>query len=177
MEVPAPIAKTLRPNEKLLWWGQPRADLFFVAGDWLLIPQLILIGTLGVILLLCNNVVSGIAVFAVLLVAFAWQFQMDRFRRRNAWYLVTDKRIVIKNNSCWDRRVRSKQYASDFIVTPIVGPKNTTTIRFGSASPLSDFLFPPNHYFDDGPLCFLFVDDGAKVVDLVKAAKHAAIAR
>ena len=183
MTIPESIREDLKDDEKLLWHGQPATDFLFVPYDWWALAALIVLLTIGASMFFLRVSISGFDLFSLLLLImlsvpttlFCVRIPFDMMKRRNTYYFVTDKRVAIKIDTFLDRKVTSKKYDAQFMMTPIDAPKGTTTIYFGSTSAFWDYFYPPNYPLTDmfQPPAFMFIDNAVHVMDLIINAKLA----
>ncbi len=178
LNIQAYVGEILRDDETLLWHGQSRTDFVFVPYDLIWVPiGLFSLISAAIIALSSKDIVFALMSVGPLVllatIVFA-RFSMDLYKRKNTHYLVTDKRIAIKSNTLLDRAVRSVEYSPDFEMTPIDGPKNSTTIYFGPTNSVWDFFCPPNYPLADvyQPPAFAFLDNAVAVMDLINDARR-----
>ena len=177
--LPKTIADDLREKEELLWYGQPRTDFLFVPYDWFLVAAVVgCVGIVGALFLvtgsnLFRDWMSVSFVVAAIAIALL-RFPLDLLKRQNTYYFVTDQRVAIKIDTLLERTTRSVEYDSNFRMTPIDGPRGSTTIYFGSMSPLWSKLYPPNYPLMDmfQPPAYIFLDNAYEVMEIIIEAKR-----
>lgn len=168
--VPPPILAILEDSESLLWCGQPNSDIMWVHGDCLMLLPLTASMIVALTGMIAYDSIAGLFLFLTTAFVIMMRFQLDCVKRRKMWFLVTDRRIAIKNTSLLDQTLRSKYYSSDFIITSFPGPRNTTSLCFGTTSKVSEFLYPSNYYCRTRPPAFVFLDDAEIVKSTIEEA-------
>lgn len=164
-------------DEEILWTGQPKVKVFALA-DILLIPFSFLwcgivfvfaaaaffSGEVIVILFAAVFLILGLF---VLIGRFIWKIK----RRRNTFYAVTNKRVLVFTD-VWTKDVQAVFIESIPVINRLIRSNGSGTIKFGNMSFLGslnestgmDFLLPP--YGREVPV-FYDIKDARKVYDTV----------
>ena len=164
-------------DEEILWTGQPKVKVFALA-DILLIPfsflwcgivfvfaaAALFSGEVIVILFAAVFLILGLF---VLIGRFIWKIK----RRRNTFYAVTNKRVLVFMD-VWTKDVQAVFIESIPVINRLIRSNGSGTIKFGNMSFLGslnestgmDFLLPP--YGREVPV-FYDITDARKVYDTV----------
>ena len=164
-------------DEEILWTGQPKVKVFALA-DILLIPfsflwcgiafvfaaAALLSGEVIVILFAAVFLILGLF---VLIGRFIWKIK----KRRNTFYAVTNKRILVFTD-VWTKDVQAVFIESIPVINRLIRSNGSGTIKFGDVSFWGslnestgmDFLLPP--YGGEVPV-FYDIKDARKVYDTV----------
>jgi hypothetical protein len=164
-------------DEEILWTGQPKVKVFALA-DILLIPFSFLWCVIvfvfaaaaffsGEVIVILFAAVFLILGLFVLIGRFIWKIK----RRRNTFYAVTNKRVLVFTD-VWTKDVQAVFIESIPVINRLIRSNGSGTIKFGNMSFLGslnestgmDFLLPP--YGREVPV-FYDIKDARKVYDTV----------
>jgi hypothetical protein len=135
--------KHLMPGEAFKWVGLARQGIFFRSTDLFIIPfsilwtgmalssgattyQSYLNGSVGLFRVLFILPFLAMGLYLVIL-----RFFIDSFKRKHAYYAITDQRVLINNQTAFDEKLVAIELANLPALTVSKSRKNLTTIEFG----------------------------------------------
>ena len=176
------IKPLLRPDERLLWQGQPNLRAYSLRGSWYLIPFSLMWGGFA-IMWEVGVVVSGapplfvlwgIPFVAVGIYMIFGRIPLARREAKRTLYAVTDRRVIIVTGSLGQRLVEIA--LTDLPPTQLeVRGVSLGTITFGVT--MGAFRAPPGWptmgMYAQAP-AFTLIPDAARVYQILQDAKAAA---
>jgi len=131
----------LAPDERLLWFGQPRSGIVFRAFDILVIPFSLMWG--GTAIFIQVSVLTSdttilhklfaLPFFVVGLYLLFGRFILDAMRRSATYYGITNERIIIISTR-FGRQIRSLDLRALDVISLNEKSDGSGTITFGLAS-------------------------------------------
>jgi hypothetical protein len=178
------IRTDLRPDEKLLWTGQPAQGLRLRGSDLFLIPFSILWAGFAVFWEWSVLKQGASGFFALWGVPFVLvgvyivfgRFFFDAAMRARTCYALTSQRVIILSG-LWTRELKSLWLRTLSELSFKEGPGPRGTIEFGSSQ------WPMGQWFRGTswpgmskaqPPSFEFIEDARRVYDLIRAAQQEA---
>lgn len=177
------LQSQLAPNERLLWFGQPRSGIVFRASDIFVIPFSLLWGGFAIFWMV-GVLTSGAPFFFVLwgvpfviigLYMIFGRFIIDAKQRSKTYYGVTSERVIIAS-VLFGKKIKSLNLRTLNEISLDEKPDGSGTITFGSA-PTGYQWFGSTQFPGRGQQsipAFEMIQNAKSVYEMVRSAQRQA---